>query len=193
MNTRKMQTSVVVVDRLLADELEGLQVGTALDLGCGSGQNALELAAEGWLVLGVDWAEHAIDLARNATTERRLNAEFVVGDITSWKSPRQFDLVVSTYALPGGKASELALQTARSALAKSGTIIVAEWDRSMSEVWPFDADDLMTPEQIVALLPGLEIEKAEMRQIDDMFTNPDDPRRHGDSWANIAFVRARRP
>lgn len=97
------------VDRLLADELESLQVGTALNLGCGSGQNTLELAAEGWLVLEVDWAEHGIDLARNATTERRLNTEFVVGDITSWKGPRQFDLVVSTYALPGGKASGLAL------------------------------------------------------------------------------------
>ncbi len=70
---------------------------------------------------------------------------------------------------------------------------MAEWDRSMSQVWGFAEDDLMTPEQIVALLQGLEIEKAEVRCVPDALASPDDPREHQGSAANVAFVKARKP
>ena len=186
-------TQVVVEDHVLDRETEGLQPGRALDLGCGSGPNALKLAERGWSVVGVDWAENAIELARNSARARGLDATFLVGDITAWELPGTFDLVISTYALPGGKWSRQALGTALEALAPGGTLIVAEWDRSMSGVWGFEIDELMTPEQIVELLPGLEIERAEVRRIEDLFPAPDDPRGHGSSAANVAFVRARKP
>ena len=63
----------------------------------------------------------------------------------------------------------------------------------MSEVWGFEEDELPTPEQIVALLPGLEIEAAEVRRIEDAFPSPDDPRGQAGPAANVAFVRARKP
>jgi 2-polyprenyl-3-methyl-5-hydroxy-6-metoxy-1,4-benzoquinol methylase len=88
---------VVVDDHILDQELEGLPVGTALDLGCGSGPNALKLARRGWSVVGVDWAEHAIQLATQAARDQGLDATFVVGDITQWEPPGKFDLVISTY------------------------------------------------------------------------------------------------
>jgi hypothetical protein len=141
----------------------------------------------------VDWAEHAISLARQAATDQGLDVTFVAADITQWKPPHDFDLVISTYALPGGEMSHRALQTAAAALACGGTLIVIEWDHSMSEIWGFDDDALLNPGQIVALLPGLVIEKAEVRHIDDAFPAPDDPRRQKDSSANAAFVRARKP
>ncbi|MEZ4729942.1 MAG: class I SAM-dependent methyltransferase [Caldilineaceae bacterium] len=185
--------SVMVADRVLEAELADLPVGTALDLGCGRGSNALKLAAKGWSVVGVDWADHAIALATEAAKQRSLAAEFVVGDITAWQSPRRFDLVISTYALPGGEASAQVLQTAMQALAPGGALLVAEWERSMADVWNFDPNDLMTPAQIVALLPGLTIEKAEVIRIEDMFAGPDDPRGEAGRAANIALVRARKP
>ncbi|MEZ4863256.1 MAG: methyltransferase domain-containing protein [Caldilineaceae bacterium] len=184
--------SVMVADRILDVELADLPVGTALDLGCGRGSNALKLAAKGWSVIGVDWADHAIALATEAAKQRRLDAGFVVGDITTWQSPRLFDLVISTYALPGGEASAQALQRAIQALAPGGTLLVAEWDRSMAALWNFDPDELMTPAQIVALLPGLTIEKAEVIRIEDMFASPDDPRGGAGAKATIALVRARK-
>jgi SAM-dependent methyltransferase len=183
----------VVEDFFLSDEVEGLQPGTALDLGCGTGPNALMLAERGWSVVGVDWAGHAIELAIQAAADRGLDATFVVGDITGWEPPAEFDLVISTYALPGGDDNRRALQTAFGALAQGGTLIVAEWDRSMSQVWGFGEDELMTPERIVALLPGLEIEKAEVRHVENAFPSPDDPRGEEGSAANVAFVRARKP
>ena len=182
---------VMVVDRFLDQELEGLPVGTALDLGCGSGANALKLAERGWSVVGVDWAEHAIELAARSAQEKGLDATFYVGDITTWNPPAQFDLVISTYALPGGDDSRRALQVALKALSQGGTLLVAEWDKSMAEVWGFAEDELLSPEQIVGLLPGVEIEKAEVRRLQNIF--PDgDPRAHSGASANVAFVRARK-
>jgi SAM-dependent methyltransferase len=184
---------VMVADRILDAELAGLSPGTALDLGCGSGQNALKLAVRCWSVLGVDWAPRAIELANASATSRGLDARFVVGDITSWQPPGAFDLVISTYALPGGEDSRRVLRTAAAAVAEGGTLLVAEWDRSMAEVWGFGDDDLMTPWEIAELLAPLAIEKAEVRRFRGMFVAADDPRGHRGTDANVAVVRAKRP
>jgi SAM-dependent methyltransferase len=55
--------------------------GAVIDIGCGSGENALYLAAQGHPVLGVDSAPTAIVRARAKAQERGLPAEFVVGDV----------------------------------------------------------------------------------------------------------------
>ncbi len=182
---------VVVADFFLDQELAGLPPGTALDLGCGSGPNALKLAGRGWSVVGVDWAEHAIELAMSAAQAQGLDAMFYVGDVTSWEPPAKFDLVISTYALPGGKDSKRALQTALKARAPGGTRLVAEWDSSMSEVWGLAKDELLSPAQIAKLLPELVIEKAVVRRLENAFS-ADDPRAHEGRSANVAFVRARK-
>ncbi|WP_433603420.1 class I SAM-dependent methyltransferase [Nocardia sp. CA-135953] len=54
--------------------------GAVLDAGCGSGENALYLAALGFSVLGVDVAETALATARAQAVERGLDAEFVAAD-----------------------------------------------------------------------------------------------------------------
>ncbi|MFB3739514.1 MAG: class I SAM-dependent methyltransferase [Candidatus Velamenicoccus archaeovorus] len=58
----------------------GLIVGSVLDVGCGTGENALELARRGHDVLGVDRVERAIAKARAKARERRLDAAFLVWD-----------------------------------------------------------------------------------------------------------------
>jgi ubiquinone/menaquinone biosynthesis C-methylase UbiE len=50
----------------------------------------------------------------------------VVADGAAWDSPTPFDLVVSTYALPGGDDSRRILRTASRVLTPGGTLIVAE-------------------------------------------------------------------
>jgi ubiquinone/menaquinone biosynthesis C-methylase UbiE len=55
-----------------------------LDAGCGVGDTALELAAQGYTVVGIDVAATAINAATKAAEERGLtNATFVQDDITS--------------------------------------------------------------------------------------------------------------
>ena len=186
-------SQVEVTDQFLEAEIVDLEPGKALDLGCGSGTNTLKLAKLGWEVTGVDWADSAIKLARQAATAQGLNANFIVADITEWKPSRKFDLVISTFALPGGDMTRRTLETAVTALAKGGTLIVTEWDRSMSEAWGFEEDELLAPDQITALLSGLQIEKAEVRQVADPFSVPDNSRKEAGSTANVAFVRAQNP
>lgn len=156
------------------------------------------LNASGWQVTGVGWADEAIQLAKEAATSEGVEAKFIVADITTWEPPERYELVVSTYALPGGKDSERVLETAVRALAPGGTLIVLEWDKSMAKVWHFDEGDLMSPQEMAALLPGLVIEKAEVRQVKHAFGDGDDglsehSRQREQAIANVALVRARKP
>lgn len=58
----------------------GELVGTILDVGCGTGENALHLAGLGKAVVGVDASSAAIDRAREKAAERGLAVPFVVAD-----------------------------------------------------------------------------------------------------------------
>jgi SAM-dependent methyltransferase len=54
--------------------------GSVLDAGCGTGEHALLIAAQGLPVLGVDVAETALAMARKKAKDRGLEAEFVAAD-----------------------------------------------------------------------------------------------------------------
>jgi SAM-dependent methyltransferase len=59
---------------------EGAFAAPVLDAGCGSGENALEIAARGIDVLGFDVAPTAIAQARDKATARHVPATFLVAD-----------------------------------------------------------------------------------------------------------------
>ena len=59
---------------------EGRFVGTVLDAGCGTGENALHLAALGLSVVGVDVAQTALAIARAKAHDRGLDVEFATAD-----------------------------------------------------------------------------------------------------------------
>src|SRR4051794_31553922 len=54
----------------------GAFAGAVLDAGCGTGENALHVAALGLPVLGIDVAATALSIAREKAAERGLGAEF---------------------------------------------------------------------------------------------------------------------
>lgn len=56
--------------------------GRALDLGCGTGTNALYLARHGWQVVGVDFSVLAIWKARRRARRARLDCRFHHADVT---------------------------------------------------------------------------------------------------------------
>lgn len=60
-----------------------LQPGRAIDLGCGAGANAIFLAQHGFEVTGVDFAEAAIEKARQRADEAGVQVNFVVDDLTN--------------------------------------------------------------------------------------------------------------
>jgi SAM-dependent methyltransferase len=62
--------------------IESHAPGRALDLGCGTGTNAITLAQRGWQVIGVDFAVTAILVARRKARAAGVQADFRVGDVT---------------------------------------------------------------------------------------------------------------
>lgn len=69
--------------------------GRVLDIGCGTGENALFLAARGLDVVGLDASQTAIAKARAKAAERKTEAVFVVGDALELATlGRQFDTVI---------------------------------------------------------------------------------------------------
>src|SRR4051812_22427535 len=73
----------------------GAFTGAVLDAGCGTGENALHVAAHGLRVLGVDVAETALSIAREKAARRGLDAEFAVADALQLdRLGRAFDTVL---------------------------------------------------------------------------------------------------
>jgi ubiquinone/menaquinone biosynthesis C-methylase UbiE len=54
--------------------------GDVLDVGCGTGENALYLSSKGLSVTGVDFSRTAIELAQEKAEQRRLKPLFRVGN-----------------------------------------------------------------------------------------------------------------
>jgi SAM-dependent methyltransferase len=69
--------------------------GAVLDAGCGSGEHALYLAAQGHETVGVDVAETAIAQAREKAAAREIDATFLVADALELERlDRTFDSVL---------------------------------------------------------------------------------------------------
>lgn len=62
--------------------IAGSPPGKALDLGCGTGTNAVTLARRGWEVTGVDFAPKAIRIARRKAATAGLTISFHAADVT---------------------------------------------------------------------------------------------------------------
>lgn len=153
------------VDQDVVRVAHGLEPGTALDLGCGSGQNSLWLGRRGWRVHCVDIAKGAVERAEAAAREAGVEATFERADVTSWRTRLKYDLVISTYALPSRGAGRVhALGVARDAVAPGGTLLLAEFDESLAASGWMAADHLVTLDEITESLPGFELEQAEVRQ-----------------------------
>ena len=91
----------------LRDLVEGdnpLPTGKALDLGCGTGDNAIYLAKHGWQVTGVDFVAKAVDKARAKAEAGKIPVTFERADATRLSSESvgsNFDLIVDNGCLHG--------------------------------------------------------------------------------------------
>src|SRR5271157_4835638 len=69
--------------------------GSVLDVGCGTGENLLYLAARGHEAWGIDFVPVAIERAKAKAAQRGIDAHFIVGNaLELTKLGRQFDTVI---------------------------------------------------------------------------------------------------
>ncbi len=78
-------------------EEAGEIVGSVLDVGCGTGENALFLSARGHEVWGIDFTSNAIKKARDKATERNPNVTFLTRNVLDLHAlGRVFDTVIDS-------------------------------------------------------------------------------------------------
>ncbi len=76
------------IAQTLRDLVEGtsdtsaLPTGSALDVGCGTGDSSIYLAEHGWKVTGVDFVPKALDKARAKVGAAGISVNFVHADVT---------------------------------------------------------------------------------------------------------------
>jgi SAM-dependent methyltransferase len=86
------------------DGSPALPTGTALDLGCGTGDSSIYMAKHGWKVTGVDFVPKALDKARAKATAKQVAVDFVHADVTRLSSEgvgTGFGLIVDNGCLHG--------------------------------------------------------------------------------------------
>jgi len=66
---------------------------TALEIGCGTGTNAIELARRGFEVTAVDCVEQAISVARVKARDAKVNVEFRVADVLTANLDGPYDVL----------------------------------------------------------------------------------------------------
>ncbi|MEH2424832.1 MAG: class I SAM-dependent methyltransferase [Nostoc sp.] len=61
--------------------LKSANVKTVLDLGCGTGNDVLRLVRQGFIVIGVDFSNEAVQQGREKAKKLGLSVQFVVADM----------------------------------------------------------------------------------------------------------------
>ena len=161
----------------LVREIDGVAPGTALDLGCGEGGDALWLAHNGWSVTAVDIAPSALAIGA-AEQQPGDDITWVAADLSDWVPPRSYDLVSacflhSTVDLP----REEILRRAAAAVAAGGTLLVVghtgapHWDAPEGHHHHHAPEELPTPDQV---LESLELPDGEWEVLtNDLVERPD--------------------
>ena len=177
-------------NRFLVDEVTDLRPGTALDVACGEGRNAIWLASVGWQVVGVDFSPVGLEKARRLATQQGVTVDWVQADLTTWEPPCTYDLVAVMYLhLPRDLRHNVLARMAR-AVAPGGTLLVVAHDLSnLSEGFggPQDPAVLYGPDDVLGDVGSLlMIERA--GRVRRPVTTPE-----GEAIAIDVLVRARRP
>lgn len=97
--------------------------GTALDIGCGEGQDMAFLAERGYSATGIEFTAHGVAKTRRYLAERSLQAKVIAADMRTYPFNQQFDLVLAVNTIQFlGEAASACLDRVIHAVASSGVI-----------------------------------------------------------------------
>ena len=153
---------------ILVDVVGESTAGSALDVACGDGVNAVWLASRGWRVTAVDWSDAGLAKARAMARDTGVTIDWVEADLLEWSPSDTFDLVTVLYLHLPPDERRSAYLAAAAAVAPGGRLLVVGHDRSNltdGAGGPQDPDLLFTAGELATSLaatyPDFTIERAD--------------------------------
>ena len=147
-------------------EFTKLRIRDVLDLGCGTGDHALELAKRGYRVIGLDISREMIRIANiKKELSNVINVEFRVHDIRDFDLGRKFDAIIALYGvisyLVTNKDIVSVLRNVRRHLVNDGLFIFDFWHLPGQikhykpfSIWKYEVDE----NEVVAKLELMSID-----------------------------------
>ena len=139
----------------LVDEVTGLTPGSALDVGCGEGADAIWLARQGWRVTALDPSGVAILRARDAARSAGVELRWLqVGLLEVAPYAERYDLVSAHYPVLRHTEDGAAVAGLSSAVAPGGTLLVVHHELMSDHAAEhgFDPADHVMPADVAAQL-----------------------------------------
>ena len=87
------QGTIAEVD-FIEVEIQSDRSKTILDIGCGTGRHAIELAKRGYSVVGIDLSESQLQKAREKAQREGVQVNFLQADARHFNFETSFDLVI---------------------------------------------------------------------------------------------------
>jgi len=99
-----------------------------LDLACGYGRHAIELAKRGYRITGLDFSKHFIDIAKKDAREQGVKVNFICDDMRNLSFVNKFDAVINMFTSFGyfdnESDNELVLRKISRALKPNGKFLI---------------------------------------------------------------------
>ncbi len=139
--------------KTLLDFYKLAKIGRALELACGTGENAVFLAKQGFSVDAIDISDVAIEKAKSLAKKEGVNVNFINADLDCYQLPTQeYDLVIVFYYLNRNKFKEI-----EKALKPGGILIYETYNERYLVPRPdFNKNYLLNLGELLLAFPKLE-------------------------------------
>lgn len=131
---------------------------TFLDMGCGSGRHAIEIAKRGFRVTGVDFIEAKIEQAKSLAQDIE-NIRFIVGDCRTLRLKERFNHAICLYDVIGSFANAVEnhqiIQTIYTHLEEGGSFFASVMNLELTKkMAKHVAPILQNPDKLLLLPPS---------------------------------------